>query len=117
VTPTQERLTAAMKVAMRARDTVALGALRSVLGVIHNAEAVPAVAIDTDGDSPIAGAASGVGSAERSRRELTDEQVVEIVRAEIADRRTSAAEYRQLGQTEAAVALDAEAEVLESHLS
>ena len=116
MTPTQVRLTDAMKAAMRSRDAVALGALRSVLGVISNAEAVPAEALEVAGDSPIAGAATGVGSAERARRELTDEEVVDIVRAEIADRRAAAAEYRDLGQTEAAVELDAAAEVLESHL-
>lgn len=115
MTPTQERFTAAMKDAMRARDKVALSALRSVLGVISNAEAVPADDVELV-ESSIAGASSGVGSSERARRELTDEQVVEIVRSEIAERRVAAEEYRGLGQDEAAEVQDAEVDVLESHL-
>ena len=40
----QERLRVALRAAMKARDTVATSALRSVLAAIANAEAVPPVA-------------------------------------------------------------------------
>jgi uncharacterized protein YqeY len=107
----------ALRDAMKARDKVAVGALRSVLGVIANAEAVPGESMELDGDAFIAGAVSGVGATEAARRELTDDDVVGLVRAEADDRRSAAEEYRGYGQLEHAERLDAEAEVLESHLS
>ena len=45
------------------------------------------------GDPPFAGAVAGLGAAEVERRRLTGAQVEEIVRAEVADRETAAADY------------------------
>ena len=124
MTALQVRLRAAMKDAMKSRDKVAVGALRSVLGEIGNAEAVPLAEAGSAGAAPssdvdqsrIAGASQGVGASEMALRDLSDDQVVTLVRAEIDGRRATAEEYRGYGQLEQAERLDAEAAVLESHL-
>ena len=94
---------------MKARDPVALAAVRSTLSAIDNAEAVSGapvrgLAIE---QSPV-----GVGAAEVARRVLTPEDVEEIVRAEIAERETAAGEYERAGRSERAGQLRHEAAVL-----
>lgn len=102
----------ALLVAMKARDRVAVGALRSALAAIENAGAVEvgasAGAIE---HSPV-----GVGAAEAGRRAVTDAEAVEIVRGEVADREASAREYEAAGRVERAELLRAEAGVLSAHL-
>jgi uncharacterized protein len=156
----RQRLSRALPVAMKARDRVAVAALRSALAAIANAEAVdttrtpsPAARPDSTGpspkspeqrtgqpesagtgpgpphprtghpgpagsggDPPFAGTVVGVGATEMERRSLTGEQVEEVVRAEIAERETAAAEYERAGQLEHAERLRTEARVLTSHL-
>jgi uncharacterized protein len=68
------------------------------------------------GAPPFAGTVVGVGATEMERRSLTGEQVEEVVRAEIAERETAAAEYERAGQFEHAERLRSEARVLISHL-
>jgi len=117
MTPIDDRLRVALKDAMRARDRAAVDALRTVLGAMDNATAMPAVNRDTSsGDGPIAGAAAGVGATEVARRELAVDDVEAIVRTEIAARRDQADEFDRLGQTEAAERLRAEAAVLAAAL-
>lgn len=129
----RERLSRALPVAMKARDRVAVAALRSALAAIANAEAVdpsrasppaarppptdpsPKPAGPGD-DPPFAGTLAGVGATEMERRSLTGEQVEEVVRAEIAERETAAAGYEHTGQLEHAERLRGEAKVLMSHL-
>jgi len=94
---------------MKARDRVAVTALRSALAAIDNAEAV--------GGTPTKGMAIeqspvGVGAAELPRRELTAEQVEEIVRAELAERADAALGYERRGQAERAAQLRDEIAVL-----
>lgn len=67
----EERLRAALRTAMRERDAVATAALRSALGALGNATAVPAAAPASTGDEHFAGSAVGVGAAEAPRRTLT----------------------------------------------
>jgi len=105
---------------MKARDTVAVSALRSVLAAIANAEAVPAAAPSSDGSSPavtgdqyVAGSTAGLAATEAGRRELTGEEVAEIVRAEAAERRAAARQYHAAGQAEQAERLLREAQVIE----
>jgi hypothetical protein len=75
---------------MKARDRVAAGALRSVLGAIDNAEAVEAPPTSTAATSEfVAGAVVGVGAAEADRRTLTVDQARAIVEQEITDRRAA----------------------------
>ncbi|MET9361571.1 hypothetical protein ABZX93_11695 [Streptomyces sp. NPDC006632] len=76
---------------MRARDKAAVSALRSTLAALDNAEAVPVGAEELRGvaveDSPV-----GVGVTEAARRELTEPETADIVRAEIAERLAAAAQ-------------------------
>lgn len=103
------RLTAAMK----QRDRVAAGALRSVLGAIDNAEAVDTDAADVPlaAGEHVAGAAVGVGAAEVSRRTLTVEEIRQIVEQEIEDRRLAVPQYQGAGERAAQRAADLQHEV------
>jgi uncharacterized protein YqeY len=114
------RLRPALLAAMKARDTVAVSALRSVLAAIANAEAVPPAASPSDGSSPavtgdqyVAGSTAGLAATEAERRELTGEEVAGIVRAEAAERRAAGRQYHAAGQAEQAERLLREARVIE----
>jgi uncharacterized protein YqeY len=117
----RERLRLALRAAMKARDTVAVSALRSVLAAIANAEAVPpAEASPADGSAPavtgnqyVAGSTAGLGATEAGRRELTGDEVAAIVRAEAAERRAACRHYRAAGQAGQAERLLREAQVIE----
>jgi uncharacterized protein len=111
------KLRDALPAAIKAQDRGAIAALRSALAAIDNAEAVAAPTPPPPGSSEIAGAVTGLGSTEAVRAELSDDEVDAVVRAEIADRRTAAADYERLGRTEDAARLAAEADVLAAHLA
>jgi hypothetical protein len=121
----RQRLRAALKVAMKGRDAAAVNALRTALAAIDNAEAVAVPAPATGApaataplvEGVIAGAAAGVGATEAARRELTEDEVVAIVAAEVAERRAAADEYRTAGQFGRAARLTAEADALAAHLA
>jgi uncharacterized protein YqeY len=104
-----------LREAVRSRDTVTVSALRSLLGAIGNAEAVsvPSDVGPAGSSEHIAGAVVGVGAAEVSRRQLTDDDVATIVRAEIAERRSAMELY---GSSAASHRLAAEIVVLEGLL-
>src|SRR2546423_1232971 len=74
---------------MKARDRVALAALRSALAAIDNAEAVDAPPVP-GGSLAIERTPVGVGAAELARRELTEADVERIVRADIDQREEAA---------------------------
>lgn len=115
----QDRITMALRDAMKARDTVAVGALRSVLGAIGNAEAVPmdgSTSTSASGETPFAGSVEGLGAGETDRRELSDRQIDAIVRDAIDERVVAGDEYRSLGRGDSADALDAEIAALRSVL-
>jgi uncharacterized protein YqeY len=100
--------------AVRSRDMVTVSALRGVLSAIANAEAVPPPVHDGPAaavSEHVAGAAAGLGAAEAARRELTDEEVADIVRGEIAEHH--AAVDALGGRGERAERMRAEAVVLE----
>lgn len=107
-----------LKAALKARDRTAISALRSALAAIDNAEAVPAKErpAGVSGNEHVVGAAIGVGAAEARRRELTDADVRGIVENERQERLTAATEYEQLGRTDLADNLRAEADVLARHV-
>jgi len=92
---------------LKARDATSVAALRSALSAIDNAEAV-------DRSTPTA--RLGVGAADVARRELSTEEVLAILRTEVAERTSAAAEYELLGRTEQAARLRAEAATLASYL-
>ena len=110
--PLRIRLRDALTEAMKARDRVAIGALRSALAAIDNAEAVAVPESTTVSEGPIAGARSGPGATDVPRVPLSESDVVAIVRVEIADRRAAAAFYAERGRADAADRLQAEAAAL-----
>lgn len=110
----RDDLTAALK----ARDRVAVTALRSALAAIDNAEARPVDhALDSvTGNEHVAGSATGLGAAEAERRHLTETDLWSIVENEVRERSVAAQEYKQLGRDDLAERLRAEAEVLSRYL-
>ncbi len=101
-TDLESRLRTALRAAMSARDPAATAALRSALGALGNASAVPLV----EGVEPqattsphIAGAVGGLAGTEAPRRQLTADEQQAIMRAEVADRRAAAEHMMQLGRT------------------
>jgi len=108
------RLRLALAEALRARDTIAVSALRSALGAIGNAEAVePGAAAPAGSGGPhVAGAVSGLGAAEAARRSLSPAQIEGIVRAEAAEREDAARGYEQAGHADRATRLRREARLL-----
>lgn len=101
----------ALPEAMRARDKVAVSALRSTLAAFDNAEAVPVGETETRGlaleQSPV-----GAGATEAVRRELTENDVADIVRAEATERLEAAAQLTTPAHADRATRLREEASVL-----
>lgn len=98
---------------MKARDRSAVSALRSVLAAIDNAEAVDTGDVKA---GALEDSAVGVGAAEALRRDLTDEDIDQILRREIDERRDAAAEYDRLGAADRRDQLTAEADTLAGFL-
>jgi uncharacterized protein YqeY len=114
--PLRQRLRGALAVAMKARDRVAVTVLRSTLAAIDNAEAVDRSAWTGEGLA-IGQIPVGAGAAEVERRVLTEPQVEQIVRAELAEREAAARDYDQAGQRERARQLRSEASFLSEFLA
>jgi uncharacterized protein len=123
----RDRLRRALPAAIKARDTVAVAALRSALAAIDNTEAVdpdavgprpdPGVGVGAVGEGPVlAGTVAGVGAGEVARRLLTDAQMEEIVRAEVVERQLTARLYEDAGQLDQADRLRREAQLLSAYL-
>ena len=77
------RINQDMRQAMKDRDSLKLGELRSLLARISNAEAVTPQDVSVDAGSPIAGAEAGVGSTEAQRKQLTLHDIHAVIQAEI----------------------------------
>ncbi|HOQ52662.1 MAG TPA: GatB/YqeY domain-containing protein [Micropruina sp.] len=116
--PLRHALRDALPGAMKSGDTPGRNAIRAALAAIENAESVPSDQNVTRAATSehIAGAVVGLGAAEVQRRELTEEQTLEIVSAERDERLAAAAQYRAAGQAERAAQLEAEALALDSFL-
>src|SRR5215831_4655844 len=112
----QARLRHALGAALRARDAVAASALRSALGALGNAEAVPPpqTSAGSVGSAYIAGARAGLGAGEARRRRLSESEAAAILEAEIAERLAAAADYERSGRGDRAGRLRREAQVLAS---
>ena len=110
----QARLRLALAESLRARDTIAVSALRSALGAIGNAETVePGTAAPTGSGSPhVAGAVAGLGAAEAPRRRLSAAEVEQIVRVEAGERERAAHDYERAGHADRAGRLRREARLL-----
>ena len=104
----RERLREALTSAMKEQDTVAAAAFRSTLAAIANAEAIEAPAKVAP--------RIGLGAGESARKELSDNELTGIVRAEMAERMSAAMKYEQLGRHAHARRLRAEAAALEPYL-
>jgi uncharacterized protein YqeY len=106
-----ETMRAALRDAMKARDKVAVTALRSVLAALDNATAVNATLPAVEHEH-IAGSAGGLGAGEVARAELTAAQTRAVLAREIEERQAAALDYDRAGQAETAARLRAEADVL-----
>ena len=114
----RERMSAALTRAMKARDRVAVSALRSTLGTLANAEAVGVgTTVAGVGSKDVAGSSSGVGSSEAVRRTLAGRETAELVLAEAVEREDAAVGYDAAGQSSRAERLRAEATVIRSFLA
>ena len=98
--------------AMRVGDKDTVDVVRSALAAIANAEAVPVDDATALTEGPIAGAATGVGATEAARRELSDDEVREIVERERQDRIRAAEESEAGGLGTYAARLRTQAAVL-----
>ncbi|MEV5348432.1 GatB/YqeY domain-containing protein [Streptomyces achromogenes] len=96
---------------MRARDKAAVSALRATLAALDNAEAVPVSEAALRGvaleQSPV-----GAGTTEAARRELSEREVIDVVRAEAGERLDAAAQLTAPAHADRAARLRAEADVL-----
>jgi hypothetical protein len=102
---------------MKVRDAVAIAALRSVLGAIDNAGAAGVAEAPSVQPGLIAGGVAGLGAGEVPRREISEGQLHEIVRAEIARWQAAAADYERAQCHDQATRLRAEVSVLTRFLA
>lgn len=79
------RIESDMRSAMKDRDTLKANTLRALLARFSNAEAVGLDAIASANTSDIAGARSGVGSTEVTRKNLSFTDRQHIIKDEIAE--------------------------------
>ena len=108
----------ALREALRERDQVTSAAVRSALAAIASAEAVRPDSRPSATTSPhLAGAAAGLGAAEVPRLVLSEAEVTDVVRAEIAERQQAAEHYAAAGHADRAARLRSEAGVLLEMLS
>lgn len=102
---------------MKRREKVALRAVRDAISAIQNAEtsyvATPATVGDVD--EFVAGAVR-FGHAERIVRPLSDAEMVDLARFEVARRLDEAALLREVGEVDRALMLKAEALALADRL-
>jgi uncharacterized protein YqeY len=108
----RDRLRGALLAARKDRDAARISVLRSALSAIDNAETPDMATLDAQSSETIAGGVSGLGAAEVARRELTDNQIRDLLRVEIDERLAAAEQFTAGGHAERATALRAEAAVL-----
>lgn len=113
--PLRQQLREALPAAMKARDRVTVGVLRSALAAIDNAEAVTVAPVAPQ-SLAIEGSPIGAGATEVARQQLTPAAIARIVRDE-ADSRTAAADdYERAGRADRAAQLREEARILAGYL-
>jgi uncharacterized protein YqeY len=110
-------LQADLRVALKARATEAVSALRTSLAALDNAAAVPVSAQpNARASQHVAGAQAGVGSTEVPRRVLSIDEARGILQAQIDERLAVATEYEANDRGDAAARLRREADVLRRYL-
>ncbi len=102
---------------MKARDRVAVDALRTALAAIDNAGAVEASRAPIASAGPIAGAAAGVGATEATRLALSEDDVESLVEGIADDLHVHATEHERAGRPDDAAALGQQAHILEQYLA
>jgi uncharacterized protein YqeY len=107
----KEKLRADLKQAMRARNAGEVAALRSMIGALDNAEAVPIAG----GRDRMVQRAFGDPEGEVPRRELDEEEIAALLDAEIAARQRAIEEYVQGGRSEEAARLTEEARLIAAY--
>ncbi|POX37479.1 hypothetical protein C3486_28225 [Streptomyces sp. Ru73] len=100
---------------MRSGDKSAVSALRATLAALDNAEAVP-VGPGAAGASALEESPVGAGATEAVRKELSEREAAEIVRAEADERLAAAAQLTAPAHADRAARLRAEAAVLLRYL-
>jgi len=88
----RERLKTSQRVALKARNSTAIAALRSAASAIASAEAVDHSHASTRTPGTIPTAHLGVGVRDVARRQLSVEDITKILRAEVVGRTAAAAE-------------------------
>jgi uncharacterized protein len=106
----RERLRIALPGALKRRDKALVAVLRATLAALDNAEAVPRT--DDHESLSVQETPVGVGVRDVARRELSDEDMELLVRAEIDERQNAARVYEEAGEHEHARRLRHEAETL-----
>ncbi|NUS73443.1 MAG: hypothetical protein HOQ05_08570 [Corynebacteriales bacterium] len=101
---------------MRSRDKVAVSVLRATLAALDNAQAMPLSEVELKGVA-LEHAPVGVGATEVARRELSERNAVDIVRAEAAERLEVAAQLTSPVHADRAAQLRAEAALLLSFVN
>jgi len=114
----RDRLRRDLTEAMKARDSVAVAALRSAIAAIDNAGAVDVASDQTAsvGSEHFAGAVAGLGAAEAPRRNLSEAEIEAIVAAQVRERLEAAERYDALGEAAGSERLRGEAAVLSNYL-
>jgi uncharacterized protein YqeY len=107
----RDRLRTALSAALKQRDAPLAAVLRATLAALDNAEAVPIEDHD-HGSLALEHTPIGVGAREATRRELSDEDVERLVRAEMEERQSAARIYERAGEHERARRLRHEADWL-----
>ena len=114
----RSRMRRDLTAALKARDELAVAALRSAIAAIDNAEAVEIgeMMARGAGSEHIAGATAGAGSSDVARRLLGEPEMTAIVRRQVEERRAAADQYETLGRKHEATRLRREAAVLSDYL-
>jgi len=107
----REQMKADLVQAMKARESLTVATLRSVLGAIDNAEAVP-VTEPTLPVEPVIGKSNEV-----PRKLLSANDIRQILVRERNERQAASLEYAGLGQEAAAERLRREAAIIASYLN
>lgn len=107
----------ALREAMRAKDASAVSLWRETLSALDHAGAVPVTQAPPSQPGPIAGSVHGLGAGEVARRELTPDDVEQVLLRELAERRDAAAQLHGLGRMDEAARLRAQAAALEDLLT
>lgn len=104
----REQLKADLILAMKARQKQVVSTIRILLAAIDNAEAVE----PSETFSPVIGRTNDV-----PRRDLTEQQIRQILQIEADKQRDALTECERLGRDQAAKELQAELEVMSRYLS